>query len=156
MLSFADFESRVTVIDGDQANELRAAYIRRFIHTEHPQYDEYITTRRAYSDGCFYIGYLWDFLRHHERITEGQVQGRELAEKTVYVFWDLHSGQKILIPNYWRFPRDAVLKLNYADLLVGAAYLPEDIYIFDETMEWSVIFTHEYDDDQVRFYYRAS
>ena len=45
--------------------------------------------------------------------------------------------------DYWKFDKDAVLKMDFEILLDGEEYLPEDIYIFDESMTWTLIKTHE-------------
>ena len=59
--------------------------------------------------------------------------------------WDIHSCDRIFIPDYWKFPKNAVL---FADAWKDTfrRELPEDIYVFDDTLSWSVIFTHETDE----------
>ena len=49
----------------------------------------------------------------------------------------------VLIEDYWRFEKDAVLKLDFETLIEGEKYLPEDIYIFDKNITWTLIKTHE-------------
>lgn len=62
---------------------------------------------------------------------------------SVYVFWDIHSCERIFIKDYWKFDKDPVLKLDIKMLLKGEKYLPEDIYIFDKSFTWTFIKTHE-------------
>ena len=69
----------------------------------------------------------------------------------VFVFWDIHMKERILIENYWNFGKETVLKLYYKELLENMNYLPEDIYIFDESLTWTLILTHEYIDDNTRW-----
>jgi hypothetical protein len=69
-----------------------------------------------------------------------------LNAKTVFTLWDLHSADRIPIPEYWTFGRDSVLTCAPAHLLSGLQWLPDDIYVFDESFEWSVIFTHEHEE----------
>lgn len=64
--------------------------------------------------------------------------------------WDIHSCDKILIPNYWKFPKTQVLYTDgWKEIFKND--LPEDIYVFDETFCWSVVYTHETDEDDKRY-----
>ena len=58
--------------------------------------------------------------------------------------WDIHSAERIFIPNYWKYPKECIL---YVEMWSEDMYkeLPEDIYIFDDTFTWSAIYTHEID-----------
>lgn len=56
---------------------------------------------------------------------------------------DIHSCERIFADEYWKFGKDAVLKINFETLIKGEIYLPEDIYIFDENLTWTLIKTHE-------------
>ncbi len=144
MLSLQNFKQRVTVIIGDGADRIRDRYIDRFVDTGSEYYVAHIETRKRYRNGVYYFGYLWDTLERGRVIPEAEILDRpDLAGETVYVLWDLHSEQKILIEDYWKFPREAVLELAYRDLMAGLEYLPEDIYIFDRDYTWSQILTHE-------------
>lgn len=58
-------------------------------------------------------------------------------------FWDIHSCERILIPDYWKFPKKSCLELNFNDLCSNRKFLPEDIYIFDRSFKWTIVFTHE-------------
>ena len=63
--------------------------------------------------------------------------------KSIYVFWDIHSSEKIWIKDYWKFDKDAVLRMSMDTLLAGCEFLPEDIYICDSTFQWTFVMTHE-------------
>lgn len=95
-------------------------------------------------DGWCYEGYLWDCLRspvviEHERALKNLRSSSEMR----YVMWDVHSRDKILIPDYWKFDRAAVLAVNSDVLAAGLEHLPEDVYIFDQSVNSTLIFTHE-------------
>jgi hypothetical protein len=66
----------------------------------------------------------------------------------VYVFWDIHTKERIFIENYWKFDKWAVLHLNSQLLFENLEYLLEDIYIFDDSLSWTLILTHEYVNDR--------
>ena len=59
------------------------------------------------------------------------------------MFWDIHSCERILIKDYWRFEKDAVLQMSMNLLLENEMYLPEDIYIVDKDFSWTMVKTHE-------------
>jgi hypothetical protein len=65
------------------------------------------------------------------------------AKGSVYVFWDLHSGDLIRIEEYWKFPRNAVLRMDSGTFRAGYNWLPEDVYVCDDSMEWAIALTHE-------------
>jgi hypothetical protein len=49
-------------------------------------------------------------------------------------------------------------RISEADIseasLLDQDYLPADLYIFDLPMSWSIVFTHEWDDEHQRIYLR--
>ena len=54
----------------------------------------------------------------------------------------INSNEKILIPDYWKYPKNRILHCEKwsADFKID---LPEDIYVFDDTFSWSIVYTHE-------------
>lgn len=154
VLPFETFAARVTVFDGDAAADLRARYIARFVDTTTPYYRQHIAHLTPHSDGWAYDGYLWDSLHAAQQIPEAAMYDAALLDQTVGVFWDLHSRDKIRTPNYWRFPKEAVLTLVYGDLLAGQDYLPIDLYVFDPPLSWSLVITHEWGSEDQRIYLR--
>lgn len=150
-LTLEEFRDRVVVIEGERADQIRATYIARFVYTTSEYYRTRIAIRRRFRDGDHYTGYLWGSLKQSECIPEARIlaNDRRLDDR-VWVFWDLHSNQQQVVPNYWKFPKAAVLEVRYGDLLAGLHHLPEDIYITDEEMTWSVVLTHEYLEGDVR------
>ena len=151
-ISLEEFRRRITAILGEDADEIRSRYIKSFVNTEADHYRERIAQKRRFADGSYYVGYLWDFLKQATPIFEEEAK-KKLAQKErlLYVFWDLHSAERILVKDYWKFPKDAVLVLSVSDLIAGMEFLPEDIYIFDDRFDWSIILTHEYTTDQKRW-----
>jgi hypothetical protein len=151
ILTLEEFRDRVVVIDGERADQIRAAYIARFVDTTSAYYRTRIATRRRFRDGDHYTGYLWDCLKQAELVPAAHIiKSDRRLDYLVWVFWDLHSKQQQMLPNYWKFPKAAVIEVLYRDLLAGLHHLPEDIYITDKGMTWTVILTHEYLDGDVR------
>ena len=155
-MTMEELIERTVVMRGEKAEEVRQAYIERFVDTKSEGFQRYIAVRVPFEDGLYYTGYLWDCLKHSELITEDQLLADLSLRKAVQVLWDLHSAERILIEDYWKFPRDAILRLDARDLASGLTYLPEDIYIFDDSLGWSLILTHEYLDGQSRYCLKAT
>lgn len=53
------------------------------------------------------------------------------------MFWDIHSKDRIFIPNYWKYPKEAFLKMKVEEFLENMNNLPEDIYVVDDTIGFS-------------------
>ena len=143
-MTIGEFKKNVTVLDKDSANILRCSYINTFIDINKPYYKETIQVLRKYSDGYCYTGYLWDCLISPVIITFDYLKKLTISAD-VYVFWDIHTKDRIFVDNYWKFKKNDVIKLNYNVLLDNLKYLPEDIYIFNNTLKWTLILTHETD-----------
>ena len=142
-MQFELFEKMVEILDEATGDKLRKRYIETFINTDHELYREHIEVRHQFCDGYGYLGYLWDFIKHPVIIEKEYIEAVAENIGEVYVFWDIHSCERIFIKDYWKFGKKAVLKVDLKTLLEGWNYLPEDIYIFDKTMAWTLIKTHE-------------
>ncbi len=137
-------KEHIQVIQGDEADILRQMYISSFVMTKSAYYHQYIETIYNDDDGPFYTGYLWDTLKQWKRISLFTAKDYiETRTQDIYVFWDIHSATRIFIPEYWKYPKNAVLKIPAQAFEALLDTLPEDIYIFDDSLSWSVIFTHE-------------
>ena len=137
-MTLEEFKSNITVLDEDTASEFRDIYINTFIDINSPHYIEYIIKLRNFPNGDFYMGFLWDCLKSPKIIKFNYIKNMFFTND-VYVFWDIH----FYIEDNWKFKKNDMLKLSYELLLDNLQYLPEDIYIFDETLDWTLILTHE-------------
>src|SRR5260370_34262519 len=112
-MTCADFKTCVEVLPHKVSALWRRQYVSTFIDTESLWYREKIRQTYKCSDGICYLGYLWDCLIPTRRIVSESKLRRELANKgEVMVFWDIHSSDRIKIPNYWKFPKATVLRLS--------------------------------------------
>lgn len=143
-MDFNSFKEKLVTLSLQKGDEVRNRYIETFIDTKGTFYKSYIEPRQKFIDGYCYKGYLWDCLITPILVDQKYI--KETLEKLedVYVLWDIHSCERILIENYWKFKKGDVLKLNTKVLISGLEFLPEDIYIFDDSFGWTLIFTHEY------------
>ena len=139
------------ILDAVKSDKLRSKYIQNFVDTTKKYYIELIENKTEFSDGLCYIGYLWDCLKDPKVISEAEASRILQGKKDLYIMWDIHSCERIHIPNYWKYPKTSVLTTNmWADAF--KSNLPKDIYLFDDTFRWSVIFTHETDEKENNYY----
>src|SRR5437899_2226000 len=111
-MALREVRDRLTVFLGREANDLRTCYIERFVDTSSDHYRRDIATLVQCSDGMCYRGYLWDCLRKPwQRVTEHFIiECLRAKSELAYVLWDIHSRGRIFIPDYWKFPKEAVLQ----------------------------------------------
>lgn len=140
----------MNILDDKKSDILRDKYINAFVDTNSPYFKENIEQKTMFCDGLCYTGYLWDSLIVTVMITEAEADRLLQEKQNVFVMWDIHSCERILIPNYWKFPKSSIL---FAGVWLEnfKSALPEDVYIFDETFSWSVIYTHETDSKDNRY-----
>lgn len=139
------------VLIENKAEQLREKYISHFIDTNLEYYLSRIQKRIMCSDGMCYTGYLWDCLKNKFVMSENECFHYIENTESIYVFWDIHSKDRIFIPNYWKYPKEAILKMQYKEFVKNIDNFPEDIYIVDDMFEWSIVFTHETDMQQKRY-----
>ena len=134
----------MVILDLEKSNALRAKFIQSFINTESSYYKEKIKCMKEFSDGLCYVGYLWDCLLNPKVVSENEANQVLQEKNNIYIMWDIHSHDRIFIPNYWKYPKSSILseKVWKEEL---KHELPEDIYIFDDSFSWCVIYTHETD-----------
>jgi len=129
---------------GDSA-ALRAAYLLSFADTTRDHYRQYIGTRQQFSDGRHYTGYVWECLRQPFRITYERFCHEVVRYMEVLVFADDHSRDRVINAPLWPYPPCSVITLSPALLLELLPALPEDIYVFDTSVSWTLVLTHEHD-----------
>jgi hypothetical protein len=139
----------VQVLRGQEAAQVRARFISEYMDLGSEWYTTRIARLKRYSDGEFYSGYLWEVVPNYTRISEDEaaILAQNLGRS--YAFWDLHSAEKIVVPNYWKFPRDTVLHGEAADIYDARPILPKDLYIVREDSEVCLVLTHEDEPDGV-------
>lgn len=123
----------------------RQEYLDAFIDTSSEHYIKYIASLMQFSDGLHYTGYLWDCLKDRHRITFKSFQTAIRAEPQVFVMADDHSRDRVIGAPLWPYPPYSVAAFEPAELLQSLPSLPEDIYVFDSTLKWTLALTHESD-----------
>jgi hypothetical protein len=139
----------VRVLSGEDALRVRSQFISEYVDVELEWYKERIAKLKHYNDGVFYSGYLWEAISNYTGISEENAATMSKTLGASYALWDLHSAAKIMVPNYWKFPRDAVLHGLATHIYDGRSILPEDLYIVREEFQVSLILTHEEEPDGV-------
>lgn len=142
-MNLNQFKNLIRVVSKSEAFKIRDDYINRFIDVNKEHYKKYVATFQEYSDGICYTGYLWDCLKEPKIVDFQSIKALSHKLNEVFVLWDIHTKERIFIKDYWKFGKDEVLYLNFSLLLDNLVYLPEDIYIFDKSLNWTFILTHE-------------
>lgn len=144
MNELVSFKEKTKILTQEESSKYRELYIAKFVNTSSEYYKKYILTYNQFIDGQCYTGFLWDVLYFWEKIHFKDIN-KYLPEKNkkVLAMWDIHSKEKILIENYWKFGKNDIIEVNVCDLIKNLDYLPEDLYIFDHSLKWSIILTHE-------------
>ena len=140
----------ILVLDLKKSDELRDEYIKSFIDTSSSYYKENIKQKTLFNDGFCYSGYLWDCLLKPTVVTEYKAKQFLEGKEIIYIMWDIHSNEKICTLDYWKFPKTQII-LTDEKIETLKSNLPEDIYVFDDTFSWTVVFTHEYNEKNRRY-----
>jgi hypothetical protein len=122
----------------------RQAYLNAFVDTAKEYYQRNIASPRQFSDGVHYTGYLWDCLRSPIHITIQRFRLEVVRHPEVYVLADDHSRDRIRGAPLWPYPAYSVARFEPQALLEALDSLPEDIYVFDSSLSWTLILTHEH------------
>ena len=156
------------IVPAEKAEALRTLFIQKFIDITSDHYKKHIATLLPYPDGLFYNGYLWECLKHNNN-NQKECSMEFAAEflktkKTIFVMWDLFSKERVKDNKRFslQYPQSTIISIQGS--LLGRKivtewnkeqdawamncecqdlWLPEDIYCFDENMNWYAIFTHE-------------
>lgn len=126
----------------------RNAYLEAFVDTSSEHYQRYIASPRQFSDGVHYEGYLWDCLRSHSRITIQRFRAEVVQHAEVLVMADDHSHDRIPGAPLWPYRPYSVARFRPQALLQSLESLPEDIYVFDSSVSWTLVLTHENDGER--------
>ncbi len=153
-MSFDEFKQHIIIYSKDNSYKLRNRYIERFINTKGDHYKKYIIEVKQYSDGICYTGYLWDCLINPTIIKFEDIKNNYNYLGNVLIFWDIHTKEKIWIEDYWKFGKDSVIEVAFNELIDNLNYLPEDIYICDGRLNWTIVLTHE-DNNGIRICLKA-
>lgn len=157
------YEMEYEIVPSPEKEVLREYFINAFVDTNNEYYKKYIATLKQYPDGLCYDGYLWDVLNEpYENCKVLQEEAISfLKNKTqVFVMWDIYSNSRVVMNDKIRLnnPKDCIISVDANelcdlilsewsnDLSINDRYLPTDIYVFDDVMNWCVVFTHEGDD----------
>ena len=138
------------IIEGKEYTMINELFIDQFVDQNSSYYLEFIKKKHCYSDGLFQTGCLWDCLKEHNRRTERYCIDLLSSKDEFYVMWDIFSSEHIFTPNYYKYPKEACLRLSFEEFSERADTFPEDVYFFDDTLTWCIIMTHE-DDGKRRY-----
>ena len=137
-------DNQPKILSSEDSTLWRQAYLEAFVDTDCEHYRKYIAFPRQFSDGTHYEGYLWECLRSPSRITVQRFEDEVLRHAGVFVLGDDRSRDRTG-GQLWPYPAYSVARFEPHLLLESLTSLPEDIYVFDSSVSWTLVLTHEDD-----------
>lgn len=134
----------VEILSPDDSAIWRLAYLDGFVDTTSEHYVRYIASPRQFSDGIHYEGYIWDCLRSPARISFQRFCLEVSRHSELLVMADDHSRDRVVGAPLWPFPPQSVARFEPQKLSNSLSILPEDIYVFDSSVSWTLVLTHEH------------
>ena len=132
------------ILAGVEAEYMRNIFLASFIDVNSKYYRHYIERKALFSDGWCYTGYLWECIQNKKTVSNKYIlEHINMQKGPIYILWDIHSSERIVIHDYWKYPKEAVLKVDANNIESIIDELPEDCYFFDQTLSWIAAFTHE-------------
>ncbi len=125
------------ILTGAEYESIKQFYILHF------------TTIQLSSDEHY--NYLWDHLKEYNRKSERFCMDCLRDKGNIYIMWDTLDNFDFQTDDYFKYPRYSLLSVTSEEFYSIIGTLPEDIYIFDDSFAWTVIFTNEYLDKDRRY-----
>jgi hypothetical protein len=88
-----------------------------------------------------YRGYLWEGFKTYNIVSIEEIRRYSDKIGMILFFWDSHPS----MPFLYSIGKTSIFSMSFEQLLQHyfAKNLPEDIYIFDESLLWTISLTHE-------------
>src|SRR5579863_1927928 len=102
--SLDDFRGAVMILPPEDADRLRTSFVGARLDPHLDTQAADVLALRRFADGLAYTGYLWDFLSDKATVTEEEVWRRVETRPTILAMWDVHSTERVQIPDYFKFP----------------------------------------------------
>ena len=136
------------ILNPKDSSYWRDAYLNAFVDVSSAYYQNNIAKLQQYSDGRHYFGYVWDCFREPQAITYERLRNEVMQFTEIFVMADDHSRQKVMGAPLWPYPPYSVVNFKPQIFLNALVALPEDLYIFDSSVSWTLVLTHEYNDEK--------
>lgn len=98
-----------------------------------------------------HYNYFWEQLIEYNRKSERFCWDYLSSKNNIYIMWDTLDNFEFKNDKYWKYPRYSIVCATSKELYDKRDTFPEDIYIFDASLEWTIIFTHEHLDKNKRY-----
>jgi hypothetical protein len=129
---------QIPVLPEARAKQLRKQYIETYFDVDSTQFRRFLYNRYV----SLHRGYLWEFLSE-EALDNMQGMSREEAtnylksKQEVLFFWDTSS------PLGKKFTSGKVFTMDAEKLMKSYTRFTFDMYLFDSTLDWTIVFAHE-------------
>lgn len=139
------FQQSVRLLSREKSASVRERFIQTFIDTSSANFLERIAATRSFWDGEKQTGYLWECFRRCNRISYEQFIAGVMRHDPVLVMADDLSRVEVVGAPLWAYPPGSVISLSPDTLIPLLPALPEDLYVFDESVSWTLALTHEHE-----------
>ncbi|MBP1993930.1 hypothetical protein [Paenibacillus eucommiae] len=117
-------------LDQIKSRELRNKVIENFINTNHEYFHNYINRDEAY---------LWDMIKNElihksQQVSLDYINKNFSQLKDVFIQWDF---------DILKIGKEYVFEADFHTIILNINKFPKDLYIFDESVNWMIIQTHE-------------
>jgi hypothetical protein len=144
MVNISGFPKDRPMLSKEDSAFFHDSYIELFVDTNSSSFQKFMVPLLTSEKKAVY-GYLWNCLRNPIKITHQRLCVELSRFDDVLVMADEYDQERSAYP-IWPFPPRSVVQFAPQILLNALTVLPEDLYIFDRTMDWTLVQTHEYDD----------
>ena len=93
----------------------------------------------------------WGTLTHRQRVSLPRLWATIAGHERVLVTWD-EPAAAVDQPGVRRFGAAPVLALATTDLELGVDWLPDELFVFDDSFAWAAVFTADTDVDGPMLY----
>ncbi|TNJ64026.1 hypothetical protein FE784_22215 [Paenibacillus hemerocallicola] len=117
--------TKLTRLPAEQATQLKAGYVEKF------------TTGYNSNE----TPYLWERLIQYNPMKFEAIYQYVREDEDVCFFWDAHSSLGLL----YSLGREHIFKLLFKEVMYHYKQknIPEDVYLFNESLSWTIALTHE-------------
>ena len=144
------------ILSEKESTDLRELFTETFADTNSFEFDKGIRQKTCFSFGEFYSACLWDFFKNPIKISTTEcMESVRNKLSPFYVMFDLHSAENIPAIRDSKYDNSRIIKMTFEDFIKELDSFADDPYIFDETLEETIVFTHEYSDKGSRYCLKA-
>ena len=139
-------DPNIRILSKESEAFFRQSYQHAFLDIKSPLYADRIVKLIEIDGESYQTSYMRYILRNAKLISLSESIEILTNHTKVLVIWDVNAVDYKYHDNYWKFGTWTIIEVTPEYLLSIDSDLPEDYYVFDCELSWSIVFTHDYDD----------